>query len=77
MVSLAARSPHRSHLSLGLSSAKDRPPPIWHDSTPFRVFTASQLPHSIFRPAPKSTKSAAVLMCLVDMHHRYACANVS
>ena len=66
-ITLAAFARQRSHLSLARA---DRSVPAPHSFTiagPSTVLAAPQLPHSIFTLAPNRTRSAAVLMCFVDI----------
>lgn len=52
-------------------------PHVLATSKPSSVRALPQLPHSIFRPAPKRTRSAAVRTCLVDIPDRYSGENDS
>jgi hypothetical protein len=67
ITSLAALSWHLAHLRRALAALSEPAPHSRTIAGPFTVLADPQLPHWIVTLAPNRTRSAAVLMCLVDM----------
>ncbi len=68
---------HRPHFSRDTAALSGPAPHSVTIAPPSTVLADPQLPHSIFTLAPNRTRSAAVLICLVDIREHYGQRNHS